>query len=116
MAYDPDCIAGQRVLLPSPNDRVQAQVFTGDYIHHLRHSILFNEQRGFAFVSAHNVEGVSLPSRQYTSRKFDEDPLIQPESLQVDNERGYLTSPRDGFGPNPWDRGHMAVNAPIFTP
>jgi len=108
MPYDPEFIAGQVIPLPTPIDRVTAAAFQGDYIHHSRHSLLFNQERGFAFVSAHNIDGSTLSSAQYTNRDFDEDPKIQPSSLQVDNNRGYRQS-RDGeFGPNPWDRGHMA--------
>ncbi|MGW9686267.1 DNA/RNA non-specific endonuclease [Flagellimonas sp. 2504JD1-5] len=109
MPYDPEFIDSQQIVpLPTPNDSVRSRAFGGDYIHHSRHSILFNQERGFAFVSAHNIDGATLSSAQFTSRDFDEDPQIQPATLQVDNNRGYRQS-RDGvFGPNPWDRGHLA--------
>lgn len=108
MPYNPEFIDGQVIPLPTPNDSVKSMAFEGDYIHHSRHSLLFNKERGFAFVSAHNIDGATLSSSQYTNRDFDEDPKIQPDTLQVDNNRGYRQS-RDGvFGPNPWDRGHLA--------
>ncbi|WP_299490001.1 DNA/RNA non-specific endonuclease [Acaryochloris sp. IP29b_bin.137] len=108
MPYDPEFISGHVIPLPTPIDRVIALAFEGDYIHHSRHSLLFNRERGFAFITAHNIDGATLSSSQFTNRDFDEDPKIQPASLQVDNNRGYRQS-RDGvFGPNPWDRGHLA--------
>ncbi|QDV53036.1 DNA/RNA non-specific endonuclease [Gimesia fumaroli] len=108
MPYDPEFIAGHVISLPTPNERVMALAFEGDYIHHSRHSLLFNEERGFAFVSAHNIDGTTLPSAQYTRRNFKNDPIIQPKSLQVDRNRGYRESEDHGFGPNPWDQGHLA--------
>lgn len=108
MPYDPDFINGQVIPLPTPNDRVLSLTFGGGYIHHSRHSILFNQERGFAFVSAHNIDGATLSSSQFTSRSFKEDPKVQPATLQIDNNRGYLESQNGVFGPNPWDRGHLA--------
>lgn len=108
MPYDPEFIPGHSVPLPVPGERVTALSFTGDYIHHSRHSLLFNEERGFAFVSAHNIDGASLASPQHTGRSFKNDPKIQPTSLQVDKDRGYRTSAVNGLGPNPWDQGHLA--------
>lgn len=108
MPYDPGFIAGHVISLPTPSDRVKALAFEGDYIHHTRHSLLFNEERGFSFVSAHNIEGNTLPSAQFTSRSFKNDPKIKPTSLQVDRNRGYRESEDHGFGPNPWDQGHLA--------
>ncbi|SHI44625.1 DNA/RNA non-specific endonuclease [Aquimarina spongiae] len=108
MPYNPDFIAGQNIPLPTPNSRVLSSAFGGGYIHHSRHSILFNQKRGFAFVAAHNVDGATLSSSQFTSRNFREDPNIQPGTLQVDNNRGYRQSQNGVFGPNPWDRGHLA--------
>jgi len=108
MPYDPDFINGQVIPLPTPNDRVLSLAFGGGYIHHSRHSILFNQERGFAFVSAHNIDGATLSSSQFTSRSFKVDPKVQPATLQIDNNRGYLESQNGVFGPNPWDRGHLA--------
>jgi endonuclease G len=108
MAYDPDFITGHVVPLPIPNQRVTQSAFGGDYVHHLRHSILFNQERGFAFVAAHNIDGAAISSVQFTTRSFRNDPEIQPTSLQVNNDRGYRESATHGLGPNPWDRGHLA--------
>lgn len=108
MPYDPEFIAGHVIPLPTPIDQVIALAFEGKYIHHSRHSLLFNQERGFAFVSAHNIDGATMSPAQFTDRDFDEDPKIQPASLQVDNNRGYRQSPDGVFGPNPWDRGHLA--------
>lgn len=107
MPYDPNFIENQEIPLPTANSRVLASAFNGDYIHHSRHSILFNQDRGFAFVSAHNVNGNEILPARVSDRDFEHDPQIT-EALQVDNNRGYLTSPSRGFGPNPWDRGHLA--------
>ena len=108
MPYEPDFIVDHVIPLPTPSSRLIAMSFDGEYIHHSRHSLLFNQERGFAFVSAHNIDGATLSSAQFTDRGFDEDPKIQPASLQVDNNRGYYQSQDNVFGPNPWDRGHLA--------
>lgn len=108
MPYDSEFIAGNVIPLPTLSDWVKALAFGGDFIHHSRHSLLFNKERGFAFVSAHNIDGKTLPSAQFTSRSFKNDPEIQPTSLQVDRNRGYRESQDGLFGPNPWDQGHLA--------
>lgn len=108
MPYDAQFIPGRTVPLPTPSERVVELAFDGDYIHHTRHSLLFNRVRGFAFVSAANVDGATLPGAQYTTRSFKNDQKIQPTSLQVDRDRGYRESATHGFGPNPWDQGHLA--------
>ncbi|MEM1125212.1 MAG: DNA/RNA non-specific endonuclease [Bacteroidota bacterium] len=108
MPYNPEFIADRVIPLPTPNNRVSASAFQGDYIHHSRHSLLFNQERGFAFVSAHNIDGGTLSSVQFTKRGFTYDPKIQPVSFQVDYDRGYRQSKDGVFGPNPWDRGHLA--------
>lgn len=108
MPYDPDFIPGRTIPLPIPNIEVLQSAFGGQFIHHSRHSLLFNQARGFAFVSANNVDGASMPSSQYTKRSFKRDPKIQPFSLQVDKDRGYRESETAGLGPNPWDQGHLA--------
>ena len=48
MPYDPEYIAGHVIPLPTPTDRVTALAFEGDYIHHSRHLLLFNQERGMA--------------------------------------------------------------------
>lgn len=108
MPYNPKFIADQNIPLPKPNDRVLSLAFGGGYIHHSRHSILFNQKRGFAFVSAHNIDGATLSTNQFTNRRFRKDPKIQPSTLQVDRDRGYRQSKNGVFGPNPWDQGHLA--------
>ncbi len=108
MPYNPKFIAGQNIPLPTPNDRVLSLAFGGGYVHHSRHSILFNQKRGFAFVSAHNIDGATLSSSQFTKRRFRVDSKIQPATLQVDRDRGYRESKDGVFGPNPWDQGHLA--------
>ena len=108
MPYDAQFIEGEEVPLPIASGRVLDSTFRRDYIHHSRHSILFNKDRGFAFVSAHNVSGSEILRAQSSDRDFNYDPQVTPKELQVDNNRGYLTSPARGFGPNPWDRGHLA--------
>lgn len=108
MPYDPNFIESEEIPLPTANSRILQSAYEGDYIHHSRHSILFNQDRGFAFVSAHNVDGDALPASQYTDRRFKNDPKIRPRSLQVDRNRGYRESERYQFGPNPWDQGHLA--------
>ena len=55
MPYDANFITGHTIPLPTPNDRVLQSTFNGDYILHSRHSLLFNQDRGFALVSANNV-------------------------------------------------------------
>jgi len=108
MPYNPEFIVGRSIPLPTPSKRVMESVFEKRYIHHSRHSLLFNENRGFAFVSAHNIDGSTLSLSQYTTRSFKNDPQIQPTSLQVDRNRGYRASRDNEFGPNPWDQGHLA--------
>lgn len=108
MPYDPGFIPGRTIPLPTPSDKVLQSAFGGGYIHHLRYSVLFNEQRGFAFISAHNIDGKTIPKKQHTKRSFRNDPKIKPTSLQVDRDRGYRESATHGFGPNPWDQGHLA--------
>jgi endonuclease G len=108
MPYNPEFISNRIIPLPTPNDRVKSLAFEGDYIHHSRHSLLFNLERGFAFVSAHNIDGTTLSSSQFTNRNFKKDPKITPSKLQIGNDRGYRQSRNGVFGPNPWDRGHLA--------
>ncbi len=111
MPYDPDFIQGRTIPLPTPSEKVLHTAFGSEYIHHLRYSVLFNQARGFAVVSAHNIDGSSLPAKQYTKRSFKLDPAVKPASLQVDADRGYRESAAKGLGPNPWDQGHMARRA-----
>jgi endonuclease G len=100
MGYDPNFIQEQIIPLPVAGARVVRTAFNdGQYIHHSRYSLIFNEERGFASCTAHNVEGDSVSEKQYTERSFKFDPLIKPNRLQVDRDRGYKN--------NPWDQGHI---------
>lgn len=108
MPYNPTFINGNEIPLPVPNKRIKEMAFNGAYVHHSRYSILFNEKRGFAFVSAHNIDGATLSKEQYTSRNFKKDPKITPKRIQIGNDRGYRESKNGVYGPNPWDRGHLA--------
>lgn len=108
MPYDPNFIPGESVPLPVPGSAILNTIFGQDWVHHSRHSLLFNIDRGFAFVAAHNIDGATLPASQHTSRNFRFDPLVQPNNLQVDKNQGYRESDDGAFGPNPWDQGHLA--------
>ena len=100
MPYDPDFIPGERVDFPILSDRVRHSALAlGEVVDHSRFSLVFNQVRGFAAVTAHNIDGATLLPAQVTDRDFELDPKIKPDFLQVDNDRGYRN--------NPWDRGHM---------
>lgn len=101
MGYDPDFISGFEVPLPVPSERVLLTTFERGFIHHTRHSILFNKNRGLASMTAHNIDGRSLPDEQHTSRDFDFDPKIDA-NLQIGNEQGYKDTP------DYYQRGHLA--------
>ena len=101
MAYDPFFLTGHSVPLPTAGERVKEAAFqNGQYVHHSRYSLLFNKVRGFAFLSAHNIDGDSLLTSQLSNRSFKADPKITPSTIQVLNDQGYKN--------NPWDRGHLA--------
>ena len=100
MPYDPNFISGAHIALPKLSDRVTASAFDGgDFVDHSRFSLAFNAERGFALVTAHNIDGSAILDQQQSSRSFKKDPRITPKSIQVGNDRGYKH--------NPWDRGHM---------
>ncbi len=100
MPYNPDFIPDVTVPLPNLSDRVTMSAFNdGTFVEHSRFSLVFNAGRGFASITAHNIDGAALLDNQQTRRSFKLDPLIQPNSIQVGNDRGYKH--------NPWDRGHM---------
>ena len=101
MPYDPNFIPGQEVSLPTLTNSVQSVAFNGGIpVSHTRFSIVFNQQRGFAIYTAHNIDGATIIPEGEIPRndRFRLDPDI-PRHLQVDNDRGYLK--------NPWDRGHL---------
>lgn len=100
MGYDPNFIDGQTIPPPVAGPRVVATAFNdGSYIHHSRYSLIFNRERGFASCTAHNIDGETISQSQFTTRSFKFDPLIKPNALQVDRDRGYRN--------NPWDQGHL---------
>ena len=101
MGYDENFLEGLQVMLPLPGKKVASQAYNNaNYILHSRYSILFNQVRGFASCSAHNIDGKALRSSQLSDRKFKADPKITPRKLLVENKRGYYK--------NDWDRGHLA--------
>ena len=106
MGYDKHFIVGFDVPLPLPSQRVLDDAVGSDFVHHTRHSLLFSEARGLAYVTAHNIDGNTLPTGQRTSRNFDWDPKID-EDLQIGNERGYKDDP------DHYQRGHLARRASL---
>ncbi len=101
MGFDSAFIPGFEVSLPNLTERVRSSAFNdGKPIHHSRFSIIFNKERGFASVTAHNIDGLTIIPEGEIDRKdrFRLDPNV-PSELQVDNDRGYVN--------NPWDRGHL---------
>lgn len=107
MPYDPQFIAGCNIPLPTLAPRVQAVAFNGGLpIEHSRFSIIFNQERGFAVATAHNIDGRTLIPKGIIKRKdsFRFDTKV-PNHIQIDNDQGYkgVPNPED----NPWDRGHL---------
>lgn len=103
MPYDPTFIAGVSIPLPQLAPRIQAVAFNGGLpIEHARFSIIFNQERGFAIATAHNIAGNAIIPKGKIKRKdsFRFDTKV-PKDLQVDNNQGYR-----GVD-NPWDRGHL---------
>lgn len=100
MPYQPDFIDGYVIPLPEISSRVRQNAYGGDFIHHSRHSLLFNQQRGLAYVSAHNIDGVKILDASQSDRSFKYDPKITPRTLQIGDKQGYYN--------NPWDSGHLA--------
>ncbi len=101
MPYDPNMIAGFPVPMPTLGERVRDVAFNGGVaVDHTRFSLCFNQERGFAIFTAHNIDGASiLPEGEIPRRdRFRLDPDV-PRHLQVDNDRAYRN--------NPWDRGHL---------
>ncbi len=101
MGYDQNFLNGHTIPLPQPSQStLEASFNDGEYVGHSRYSLLFNKNRGFAFCSAHNIDGQTLRPAQLSNRRFRPDPLINPRELQIENDRGYKF--------NDWDRGHLA--------
>ena len=101
MAYDPNFIAGIVIPLPSLSPSTAADALDGGApIDHTKFSVIFNAERGFAVLSANNLDGNELIDAGTIDRHgFVLDPDVEP-SLQVDDDRGYHK--------NRWDRGHLA--------
>jgi len=101
MGYDPDFITGFTIGLPRLGERQLRDAWAdGEPLEHSRFSVLFNQQRGLAFLTAHNVDGAAVIPEGTIERRnwFEHDPML-PSGLQIDNNRGYRN--------NPWDRGHL---------
>ena len=101
MSYDPNFINGHAVALPGLSATLQAKAHNnGEVIDHTRFSLTFHRERGFAFYTAHNIDGESVIAKGEIPRRdqFRFDPDL-PNSIQVDNKQGYRN--------NPWDRGHL---------
>ena len=99
--YDPEFVPGCVIDLPNLGARIKDTAFLGGTpITHTRFSIIFNQARGLATVTAHNIDGASVIEEGEIPRKnrFRLDPDV-PRHLQIDNDRGYVH--------NPWDRGHL---------
>jgi len=101
MPYDPDFIPDFSIDLPKLGVRTLPSTLNGGSpVEHTRFSIVFNQERGFALYTAHNIDGASLIEEGEIRRRdrFRNDPQVGNQ-LQVDNDRGYRN--------NPWDRGHL---------
>lgn len=115
MPYNPNFIPGVNVALPTLTAAVQQQAFNGGTpIDHTNFSTVFNQVRGFAVYSAHNIDGENFLDDGPDSHGFTFDPQVKPNSLQVDNDRGYRGVPTQDD--NPWDRGHLARRRALHWP
>jgi endonuclease G len=101
VAYDPNFIAGIPIELPTLSPSTAAGALNGGTpIEHEKFSVIFNEERGFAVLSANNLDGGDMiPAGTIKRRSFVLDPDVD-STIQVDNDRGYHK--------NRWDRGHLA--------
>ncbi len=114
MGYDPEFIPGVTVALPTLTAAVQQQAFNGGTpIDHTNFSLIFNQVRGFAVYSAHNIDGENFLEDGPDRHGFTLDPQV-PNGLQVDNDRGYRGVPDQED--NPWDRGHLARRRALHWP
>jgi endonuclease G len=87
--------------MPALSERVRATAYGyGAPIDHRRYSLIFNQERGLAVVTAHNIDGGAMLDEGAIPRRdrFRLDPSL-PRELQIDDDRGYRS--------NPWDRGHL---------
>lgn len=114
MPYDPNFINGIQVPLPTLTQTVLQETFNaGQPVDHTNFSLVFNQIRGFAVYSAHNIDGDNIVP-DLGRHGFTLDPLVQPRSLQVNNDRGYRGFPTEDD--NPWDRGHLARRRALHWP
>lgn len=109
MAYDPNFLDNFEVPYPQLLPSVRAQAWNGgtpaDYRHH---SIVFNQNRGFAIYAAHNTLGASIAGIERKGFIYDRDPARIPLDLQVGDKQGYYD--------NPWDKGHLARSKALHWP
>jgi endonuclease G len=101
MGFDPDFIQGFAVRVPTLGERLRESAFdNGALLDHTRYTIVFNQDRGFAIYTAHNIDGAAIIPEGEIPRhdRFRLDPDV-PSQFQVNNNRGYSN--------NPWDRGHL---------
>lgn len=111
--YDPDFISAAHIPLPELLPGAVEQAYqAGLPVEHTHHSVVFNQLRGLAVYSAHNVLGDQLVSG-IDRRSFTLDPLV-PKALQIDNNRGYKGIPTQHD--NPWDAGHLARRLGVHWP
>lgn len=99
--FDPAFIPGRRVEPPVLSERVRATAYGyGALVHHRRYSLVFDQARGLAIFTAHNIDGGAMLDEGVVPRvdRFRLDPAL-PRELQIDDARGYRS--------NPWDRGHL---------
>ena len=107
MPYDPQFIPGIDLPLPTLAPSILATAFdNGTPVGHPRFSIIFSETRGFAIVTAHNIDGSNLIAEGVIQRNdaFRFDTQV-PNDIQIDDDQGYRGSPTQAD--NPWDRGHL---------
>ena len=101
MGFDPNFIPEGEVPLPTLGLAAKAVALNGgQVIEHSRFSLVFNEERGFALYTAHNIDGAALIPDGTIDRvnDFREDPLVD-SNLQIGDRRGYKD--------NRWDKGHL---------
>ncbi|MEM1304470.1 MAG: hypothetical protein AAGG46_06220, partial [Planctomycetota bacterium] len=59
--FQPTFLEGCEVPLPEPHAAIRPALFAGgEPVHHSRLSLVFNAERGFAAVTAHNIDGATV--------------------------------------------------------
>jgi len=115
MAYNPKFIKDVEIPLPTLTPATLQQCFNGGTpLDHTNFSTVFNQARGLAVYSAHNIDGKTLLKKGPKRTGFTLDPLVKPNALQVDNHRGYKGFPTQED--NPWDAGHLARRRAVHWP